>query len=126
MSGKRLLLDTNIVIYLAKKELELSKFASKDDVLYISSITYMECLGYIFLNKKEELIVTKLCDSLKRIQITEDVVKQTILIRKKHKIKLPDAIIAASALSQKLILTSHNLKDFMKIENLKIIDPFNF
>ncbi len=45
MSGNRLLLDTNILIYLSKQELKLEDFASEDDMLYISVITLMEAKG---------------------------------------------------------------------------------
>jgi predicted nucleic acid-binding protein len=53
MSGNKLLLDTNILIYLSKKELNLEDFANVNDVLYISVITLMEAKGYQYSNKKE-------------------------------------------------------------------------
>lgn len=38
---------------------------------------------------------------------------------------MPDAIIAATTLEFDLILISHNLKDFSKIEGLKLLDPYH-
>jgi predicted nucleic acid-binding protein len=39
--------------------------------------------------------------------------------------KLPDAIIAATALAYDLVLVSRNEKDFDKIPNLEYINPYN-
>ncbi|HAL83190.1 MAG TPA: hypothetical protein DCO83_13965 [Mucilaginibacter sp.] len=47
----------------------------------------------------------------------------TIELRKKYKIKLPDALIAATALHYRLILITRNISDFNKIAGLKIINP---
>jgi len=49
----------------------------------------------------------------------------TIEIRKQFNLRLPDAIIAASALVNNQILISRNLKDFSKISSLKVINPFD-
>jgi predicted nucleic acid-binding protein len=124
MSGKNWLLDTNIIIYMVKNELDLSLFTKENDTLYISSVSYMECLGYNFSNAMEEQIITELCNGFKHILIENKIIKQTIEIRKKHKIKLPDAIIAATAIINKLPLVSHNTKDFIDIDGLKLLDPF--
>lgn len=124
MSGSNWLLDTNTIIYIAKKELDLSSFVKENDTLFVSSISYMECLGYNFITKKEEQITTQLCDSFEHILVKEEIIKQTIKIRKLHKIKLPDAIIAATAITHKLTLVSHNTKDFLNIDGLKLIDSY--
>jgi predicted nucleic acid-binding protein len=50
-------------------------------------------------------------------------VDASILIRKKHKTKLPDAIIAATALVYDLTLITRNTSDFKCIAELKTIDP---
>jgi len=62
---------------------------------------------------------------LKRLFLTEEVEKQTIQIRKIKKIKLPDAIIAATAMVYNLTLVTHNMDDFKSIQGLKIINPFS-
>lgn len=124
MSGRRLLLDTNILIYLAKKELELSVFASKNDSFYISVITYMECLGYPFSSKKEELLMTNLCNGFNQLFISSEVVNQTITIRKSHRIKLPDAILAATAICENMFFVTNNVKDFENIKDFNMMNPF--
>ncbi|MBS1751893.1 MAG: hypothetical protein JST63_18485 [Bacteroidetes bacterium] len=45
-------------------------------------------------------------------------------MRKTYNIKLPDAIIAATALSYELILITRNTIDFKNINNLKLINPW--
>ena len=50
---------------------------------------------------------------------------KTADIRKKHRIKLPDAIIAATALVYELTLVSRNVSDFRNIEGLELINPWD-
>jgi len=124
MSGTDFLIDTNIIIYLTQGKLKTSDFAKKGSNLYISSITYIEALGYPFPNQDEENAITELCQALERILLTKNIEEQTIIIRKSNKIKLPDAIIAATAMAYNLILVTHNIDDFKNIHGLKIINPF--
>lgn len=125
MSGNRLLLDTNVLIYLSKKELNLEDFAGEDDILYISIITLMEAKGYQYSNKKEETIIDTLCENLIKAYLTDDVIETVISLRKKHKIKLPDAIILATAIENNLKLITRNSKDFdaASPQNM-VINPF--
>jgi hypothetical protein len=57
------------------------------------------------------------------LDLTNNVVEASIDIRKKHKTKLPDAIIAATALVYDLVVISRNTSDFKNIERLQVIDP---
>jgi predicted nucleic acid-binding protein len=50
---------------------------------------------------------------------------KTIELRRKYKIKLPDAIIAATAIANNFTLITHNIKDFQKIEELQIINSYD-
>ena len=125
MSGNRLLLDTNILIYLSKQELKLEDFASEDDVLFISVISLMEAKGYQFSNKKEETIIDSLCENLIKAHLTDDVIETVISLRKKHNIKLPDAIILATAIENNLQLITRNTKDFEVAAPANIVfNPF--
>jgi predicted nucleic acid-binding protein len=123
MNGVDFLIDTNIIIYLTQGKLKISDFAKKGGNLYISSISYIETLGYPFQNQDEERDVTEFCETFERIFLTKEVEKQTILIRKSNKIRLPDAIIAATAMIYNLTLVTHNIDDFKKIQGLKMINP---
>jgi predicted nucleic acid-binding protein len=58
------------------------------------------------------------------IQLNNDVKLKTIEIRKQQrKLKLADAIIAATAIVNNLVLITNNTKDFIQIEDLVVIDP---
>lgn len=59
------------------------------------------------------------------ISITDDIVDETIAIRRACKIKLPDAIIAATAVNKKLILVTRNLTDFKIIQELVLVNPWD-
>jgi predicted nucleic acid-binding protein len=111
MSGTELLIDSNILIYLSKRQLNLTSFSKPGDHLSISIITYMEVLGFPFKEQKEEELVKSICDSLDVIYIDQAIAKEVVHLRKVNKIKLPDAIIAATALVNNLKLVTRNSKD---------------
>jgi predicted nucleic acid-binding protein len=117
------LIDTNIIIYSTQDVLNINDFVKDEDDLYISSITYIETMGFQFQDKEEEEKVAMLCESFERIFLTKEIEKQTIRIRKANKIKLPDAIIAATAIVYNLTLVTHNIDDFKNIQGLKILNP---
>ena len=55
---------------------------------------------------------------------TSEIAERTISIRKSLRIKVPDAIIAATALEYSLQLVSRNEEDFAQIQDLKLVNPF--
>jgi len=57
------------------------------------------------------------------IELERDIKLKTVEIRKAHSIKLPDAIIAVTALVYDLTLLTRNTKDFKNIADLKLVDP---
>jgi predicted nucleic acid-binding protein len=122
MNGR--LIDTNILIYLSKREIELESFSSRDTKLYISVITYMEALGYPFVNSTEKSIIEQLCSHIEIVNLNQDIIDKVIEIRQRKKIKLPDAIILSTAINLDLDLVTANVGDFMNIEaGLRIINP---
>jgi len=122
MNGK--LVDTNILIYLSKRQLEIEKIASAEDNLSISVITYMEVLGFKFESNFEKHAIEKLCKYFPVISLNQAIVEKVISIRQHHKIKLPDAIILATAIIFKMELITANVADFVHIEHgLKINNP---
>ena len=59
------------------------------------------------------------------LNLNDAVVVQTISICKSHKIKLPDAIIAASAIVYNFTLLTRNIDDFKRIDGLNLLNPWN-
>jgi hypothetical protein len=103
--------DTNILIdYLsgykeAEKEIALYKESA------ISIISWMEIWVGVE-NKDEEIIVQSFLSSFTLLQVTEEIAQEAVQLRKKYKLKLPDAIIWASATNQGWTLVTRNAKDF--------------
>ena len=83
----------------------------------------MEALGYPFNTLEEELFVKGLCEACSLIDLSKSVIDTTIELRKRFKIKLPDAIIAASSLNYGADLVTVNVKDFKMIKEINIINP---
>ena len=126
--GKRYLTDTNIVRKYLDEELSVRSLELIDSILdnsesNISVITRIELLG--FSPDREELLrfIVQFIGYSFEYNLSEDIIQKTIEIRKSIKIKLPDAIIAATSLCNDLILLSDNDSDFGKIPNLKYINP---
>ena len=126
MSGKDALLDSNVFVYISQKQLDFEKLLEKHDNFYASVISKMEVLGYNFNNQEEKDIVENMFNEIEIINLNEDIVNKVIEIRKKKKIKLPDAIVYATASSNELDLITRNVDDFKNIDNsVKVNNPFD-
>ncbi|MBY0577033.1 MAG: type II toxin-antitoxin system VapC family toxin [Gallionellaceae bacterium] len=108
------LLDTNAIIYLINGRLASPLPEGKYS---ISIITEIELLSFPGLPDEEELRIRDLLRALGLIQLSDVVRDQTIQLRRKSRLKLPDAIIAASALTQQAILLTNDLS-FASINGL--------
>ena len=124
-----MLVDSNVIIdYVSNRIPE--KSAKQLDIYFnsnfsVSIISKIEVLG--FNTQEYELEQLESFIQLSSIvYIDEAVADKTIEIRRMKRIKLPDAIIAATALVQNCILLSHNTTDFNKIEGLQVLDPYSF
>jgi predicted nucleic acid-binding protein len=95
-----------------------------DEEPKISVITKIEVLGFNLQSGEDYQIVVDFINDNMVYNLDEPIINKTIELRKKYKIKLPDAIIAATALCNDLAIVSRNTDDFKKIKELKIINPF--
>jgi len=128
--GKRYLLDSNVVIdYIAglfpEKAMQwLNNLI--DEEINVSIITKIEVLSYDPEKDDNYSILIDFFDTSNMLELTKETVNKTIIIRQKQKIKLPDAIIASTALVNGLILVSRNIKDFKVISDLEVVNPYEF
>jgi len=123
MNGR--LVDTNILISLAKNEIELADIATDETRLYISVITYMETMSYRFQNSIEKETVSKLCEKLPVIQLSRKIVEKVISLKENPEINLGDAVIAATAITNRLDLVTANVSDYQNLDSkLKLFNPF--
>ncbi|MCC7465568.1 MAG: type II toxin-antitoxin system VapC family toxin [Saprospiraceae bacterium] len=125
--GTKYLLDSNTVIYLLSNFLpettsqKIQSIIDTDDY-FLSVITRMEVLGFNGDSNEMELANEFITDSIV-IGLEEAIILRTITLRKQQKIKLPDAIIAATALVHHLTLVTRNIEDFKSIPGLTMVDP---
>jgi predicted nucleic acid-binding protein len=126
----RCVADTNTIIYY------LNQVGGDDfrrrfekmvyDGIVISIISRIEVLGWpgyssnsIGLKDAEDLLST-----LREEPLTESVIQATIALRRSYRLKVPDAIVAATAHILDLPLVSRNTDDFKRVPNLMLLDPF--
>ena len=118
------LLDTNAVIDFTNGYLPLAagKMISSHHSS-LSFITPIELLAWPQLSLAQESLLVNYITACTVYGCSEAIILQTIALRKQYKLKLPDAMIAATAIVHNLTLLSRNLKDFKSITNLTTIDP---
>lgn len=101
MSGVRFLLDTNFIIGMLKGDPAIADLVQERGMVLAecaySSITRMELLGYSGITGEHEHAITDLLSVLTYLAITPEVEAKTIRLRRTLKLKLPDAIILATA-----------------------------
>jgi len=121
------LLDSNTVIdYIAglypDKALQwLNKLV--DEEINVSIITKIEVLSFDPDKDDNYAILVDFFEASNLFELTDEIVSKTIQMRQKQKIKLPDAVIASTALVNGLALVSRNSKDFVKIPGLEVLNP---
>ncbi len=124
MSGRNLLLDSNIIIYIAQQKLMPDDFILSDDLLFVSDISWMETLGYTFSDSTEQQETEALLNVLVRLPIADAVVMKVVEIRQSRRMKLPDAIIAATALLNNCTVVTRNVADFSGLDGVAVLNPF--
>jgi predicted nucleic acid-binding protein len=90
----------------------------------MSIISRIELLGFAFPEPVDEAKAVKFVEESTLLPLSDEVADLAIEIRKKHKTKLGDTLIAATAIAHNLSLLTRNDADFKNIEGLKIINPF--
>ena len=124
--GQEYLIDTNVILDFmgGKLPVKSDKYLSNiiDVRINISAINKIELLGF----SNVEQVLIDLVSYAVIYHIDDEIIEKTIELRKKYKIKLPDAIIAATAIVNNFTLISHNFSDFQKITELTFIDSYHF
>lgn len=123
MEPTNYLIDTNAISdYLGGRVSEKAlDFMDKimDNLPAISVINRIELIGHNHPELPQFLLAVACCHV---VELTEEIIIRTIALRKSRSIKIPDAIIAATALVYNFTLITHNLSDFKNIPNLKLLD----
>ena len=103
MSGESLVLDTNVALYLLRGD------SSAADAIYgqrvvISFITFMELMSKPGMTRAETKEVAAFVNEWPMIDLDARIMEEAIRLRKTYRLKIPDAIVAATALTQQLPL----------------------
>jgi len=94
------LLDTNYILGILSSDSAVLEFISTRQIqaseCFYSSITRMELLGYQGITVEEDSMIRDKLDHLTYLPLTKEIEDAAIELRRLRKIKLPDAIIAAT------------------------------
>src|SRR5689334_17107831 len=122
MSGKRYLLDTNAIVDLLKGNPELALLVSEAEWIGISIINKIEYLAFKDLNEHDRILFDRFASRVSTIDLTDTqnpISTRTIAYRKSYGVKLPDAIVAATATEARAVLVTAD-KEFKKIIDLSV------
>jgi len=119
------LLDSNIIIYGSKPGNEFLRETIRQDWCYISIVSKIEVLGYHQLEDQEYRKLMNLFEISLLIKLSDNITNRAIQVREAHNLSLGDSVIAATALEPNLILSTRNTKDFKKVADLEVVNPFN-
>lgn len=114
--------DTNILIDLFNNRVEAAD-AIEHTASHraISIITWMEVMVGA-RRHGHEAKTAAVMGAFEIIDVSRDIAERSVLLREKHGMKLPDAIILATAQSRKCPLISRNTKDFAGID--EVLTPY--
>ena len=121
------LIDTNILIYHFNKNIPEKSRPKLNDIFLnnfnISVISKMEFLGFKEHTRESFVKSKQFLEHANIININDRIVESVIKLKRKYSIKLPDAIIAATALTSGLTIVTRNEQDFKNVK-CKIFNPF--
>ncbi len=119
MSGNSLLIDTNIALYLLNGDETIAELLKGLDV-YISFISELELLGFQDLREEELPLIEEFLSNCIIVDLNQSIKRITVELKRNYKMKLPDAIIAATSKYMNIPLISAD-KGFEKISELQFI-----
>ncbi len=118
MNGNRFLADTNTLIYLLDQHPSLQPVLESEWVY--SFITEIELLGKLGITPEEIKEINSLLSICIKSPHTESINKPAISLKQLYSIKVPDALIAATAIEQKIPLLTFD-KDFIRVKEVDLV-----
>ena len=121
------LLDSNVIIGFLAARIPASGMRAisiiVDQTPCISVISQIEVLRFTDTPENEKILADFIDLSIIH-SLSPGIVRRTIELCRQKKIKLPDAIIAATALNEDFILVTRNIDDFKNISDLELLNPW--
>ncbi|MCD9187098.1 MAG: PIN domain-containing protein [Pyrinomonadaceae bacterium] len=123
MSGTKAILDSNVIILASKEMIDVEEMFSRYDEFFASTISYAEVYAFEFTNQLEKDIADEIFANLTLIDFDKNIADRAIIYRKNKtkKIKLPDAIILASAKYANAEPLTDDWDDFQNIDSAVIV-----
>jgi predicted nucleic acid-binding protein len=119
------LLDTNALIQLLTGIHASESVSRVNPVICISVITEIELLSYSKLTHSEENKIKALLSKINVVMLDAAIKDKTIQIRRQYSLKIPDAIIAATAICNNSTIVTDD-KVFSRIKNVKVLNLQQF
>ena len=119
MSGRDIIIDTNILLYFLDGDPNVNKFFFEYNPI-ISFVTELEILSAPELSQDEKSFIRELLKDITIVNYSERHKEDIVSVRLKKNLKLPDAIIASLAITLKLPLVTAD-KAFINVEKLNLI-----
>ncbi len=118
-------LDTNTILYYLQDDPDvvssLRKIFSHNVPLYVSAITELELFAFSNLSASEETLIEELLATVAVIALDSRIARLGAFIRRQHRLKVPDSVIAATALFTGSTLLTRNTRDFRRVPNLSLL-----
>lgn len=125
--AERFLIDTSAAIKYLNESLPTNGLSIMDKILddesNVSFVTEIELQGWNPINANDIIVFELFVSKSDVIGVDKSIIQETIRIRKLYKIKLPDALIAATAITNNMTLVADNDKDFKRVPELKYLNP---
>ena len=88
---------------------------------YISAITELELFAYSDLSLDEEALIEEPLATISIIPVDSRIARLAAFVRRRHRLKVPDSVIAATAMFTGSKLLTRNTRDFRNIPNRTVL-----
>lgn len=125
MNGERYLLDTNAIILLLGGDQALASRLQEAEWVGISVVSQLEFLTFPSLSREDQRLFATFAERVEVVSLSAaqvELIARIIELRQARKLKLPDAIIAGTALQRHAALVTAD-EHFDGVETLAVIKP---
>ena len=118
-------LDTNAILYYLKDDPNtvsiLRDIFTQNVPLYVSAITELELFAFSNLSTAEEKLIEELLTTVAVISLDSHIARLAAFVRRQYRLKVPDSVIAATALFTGSTLLTRNTRDFQQVPRLSVL-----
>ena len=118
-------LDTNAIIYYLKDDPVavpiLSEIFTGTAPVYVSSITEVELFGFPSLQAEESERIEAILQTVAILSLDSHIARIAGMLRRTYGLKIPDSVVAATALFTNTTLLTRNVNDFKRVASLLLL-----